>query len=545
MTFKLTYPLDNRLIKLAGYIGFCSHLAYYYIWVYLIPQPFDSLNLRLSSILASMPLILIDYWPEQLKRWLPVYWHLFLMYVLTVTCTYLLLQNDFSTVWVITEVMAIFTLATLIDELALLTINILLGMLISASLFVYQSPSANIAIDIASFALIPVILACSIMSNFAKKKGIEAIGKNKAMQSLAGSIAHEMRNPLSQIHGNLYLIEELQKQSPYDHNPVVAEHIENAQKAIYNGIQLIDMTMDAINEKPIDRSDFIILSAQVMVKETVKDYAYVDDKHANKITVKGGDFQLLANPVMVKYILYNLIQNALWYVTTIPEAEVVISVLPDCNGVHCIEVRDTGPGIAPEAIPKLFDPFYTSDKQGGTGLGLSYCKRTMAALGGDIHCHSSLGQYTAFVLSFPRLSVPVKKTVTPVAEPTSLAGKTVLLVEDDRTTRAIIKGWLERYGIDCVEAENGQEALALFSTIDCDVIVTDLLMPVMDGVDLIKAIRKMEITADYDRAEPVPILVITSEKGDLLTRALASGANTHLDKPVVADALERKLQHFL
>ena len=70
-------------------------------------------------------------------------------------------------------------------------------------------------------------------------------------------------------------------------------------------------------------------------------------------------------------------------------------------------------------------------------------------------------------------------------------------------------------------------------------------MPVMDGVDLIKAIRKMEIAADYNRAEPVPILVITSEKGDLLTRALTFGANTYLAKPVAADALERKLQILL
>ena len=67
-------------------------------------------------------------------------------------------------------------------------------------------------------------------------------------------------------------------------------------------------------------------------------------------------------------------------------------------------MRDTGPGIAADVIPKLFDSFYTSNEQGGTGLGLSYCKRTMTSLGGDIHCHSALGHYTAFVLSFPTLS---------------------------------------------------------------------------------------------------------------------------------------------
>jgi signal transduction histidine kinase len=69
-------------------------------------------------------------------------------------------------------------------------------------------------------------------------------------------------------------------------------------------------------------------------------------------------------------------------------------------------VRDTGPGIAPENLPKLFDNFYTSGKSGGTGLGLAYCKRTMQALDGDIYCQSKLGEHTAFRLSFPDLAVP-------------------------------------------------------------------------------------------------------------------------------------------
>ena len=75
-------------------------------------------------------------------------------------------------------------------------------------------------------------------------------------------------------------------------------------------------------------------------------------------------------------------------------------------------------------------------------------------------------------------------------------------------------------------------------------IVTDLLMPVMDGVDLIKAIRKMEMAAEYDRAEPA-ILIITSEKGDLLNNAIKAGANTYLAKPVSADELDHKLQILL
>jgi len=130
------------------------------------------------------------------------------------------------------------------------------------------------------------------------------------------------------------------------------------------------------------------------------------------------DFNLLADPVMVKYVLYNLIGNALHYVKVLPDAEIVISLLADTRQ---IEVRDTGPGIAPEAIPKLFDSFYTSGKQGGTGLGLGYCNRTMKALGGDIGCESALGKYTAFILSFPEISVQkMEKATMERVCPTSL-----------------------------------------------------------------------------------------------------------------------------
>ena len=107
---------------------------------------------------------------------------------------------------------------------------------------------------------------------------------------------------------------------------------------------------------------------------------------------------------MFKYILYNLIQNAIWFVKTIPDATISITIIPNADGISAIEVLDTGPGIADELLLQVFDSFFTEGKIGGTGLSLSYCKRTMKAIGGDICCRSVLGEYTAFTLLFPRLS---------------------------------------------------------------------------------------------------------------------------------------------
>jgi len=223
--------------------------------------------------------------------------------------------------------------------------------------------------------------------------------KIKAVKSLAGSIAHEMRNPLSQIHGSLHMLE---RELPQLNNN---EYTQIAHKVIRSGFQLIDLTMDAINEKPINKENFKIISAQNLVADVLWEYAFVDNQQKDKVSMRGGDFSFLADPVMLKYVFYNLIGNALYYVKTLPDAKIVISVLPSKRQ---IVVRDTGPGIEPEAIPKLFDSFYTSGKQGGTGLGLAYCKRSMKALGGDIQCRSKLGKYTVFVLSFPKVSKEFK-----------------------------------------------------------------------------------------------------------------------------------------
>lgn len=400
MIIKPRYPLDNRLLMIGGCLGFFSHSFYYYTWVYLIPQPYDSFWLRISCCLISIPLVVVNYWPEKLRPLLPLYWHLFLMHVLTITCTYLTLKNNYSTMWMMTQVMGIFTLSILIDEIFLLLTNLIVGVLIAIVAFNLQDhsyvPLVEYSLDSASLALVPVILACSLLFNYTKKKGIAAQEKTKVLKALAGSIAHEMRNPLSQIHGSLHFIS--REVTAIDKQ--LMEYLHDANKIAKSGLQVIDITMDAINEKPMKKDNFSILSAKETVLNTLKDYAYTETQHAEKLSCVGGDFELLADPVVLKYILYNLIGNALYFVKTLPDADIVISIVPEKRQ---IQVQDTGPGIPDNVVPKLFDSFYTSNKQGGTGLGLSYCKRSMTELGGTIDCKSKLGEYTTFILTFPDL----------------------------------------------------------------------------------------------------------------------------------------------
>lgn len=160
--------------------------------------------------------------------------------------------------------------------------------------------------------------------------------------------------------------------------------------------------MDAISEKLIKKEEFRLVSAQDICKEAVLDYAFKEADHVKKVFVSGADFQLFADPALVKYVLYVLIGNALYYFKNRPNSEIVISTFA---ATRQIQVRDTGPGIAPENLPRLFESFFTSGKEGGAGLGLAFSKRAMKALKGDIYCESVYGQYTAFRLSFPEYAI--------------------------------------------------------------------------------------------------------------------------------------------
>ena len=323
--------------------------------------------------------------------------------------TFFGLKNGLSTIGLVTLALMAIVLSAVTPSLILFLCNFFLGIGIAYVLYFLTEGQHVVWDPIYLFYFLILITGLALTKIFSYTiKQQEIKNKQKIVKALAGSIAHEMRNPLAQVYGNLQLV---QQQIPLlgIAKPIVAHHINSAQKVIQNALQVIDITMDAIREKPADPGNFQLICAKALVKEAVADYAYEEIEHVSRLSIKGPGFELMGEAVMVKYILYNLIQNALFQIKTLPNASIVISLIPDKKS-NRIEVRDTGPGIAPDAIPRLFDSFYTSGNQGGTGLGLSYCKRSMKVLGGDIHCDPKLDQYTAFTLSFPRVSVQQETT---------------------------------------------------------------------------------------------------------------------------------------
>ncbi|WP_345816469.1 response regulator [Paraburkholderia sp. PREW-6R] len=517
-------------IRWGGALGLLCHPVYYVIWTYVLPQPYDNLLLRLSAAVLCIPLIFQARWPKQLNRFLLVYWHCCLIYVLPFVCTFLAIRNAFSTMWMMTEVMMIFIMALCIDNPILLMACIGIGMFAGTAAAVISSP-VHIVLSTANrsdLALLPVVVLCSMAFSHAISKGRIFVEKNRALQALAGSIAHEMRNPLSQLKHVLDRVEEaLPVTTEPERAPVLSpdraarlyRHVAHGQLSIERGLRIIAMTLDEVSAKPL-RSDFLTyLSAATTTRKALDEYGFADKKERGRVRlVVLEDFTFKVDETVYLFTLFNLIKNALHHIAAHPKATLTLTV-----DRQAITVRDTGTGIAPEILPHLFEPFRTAGNSAGTGLGLAYCQRAMRAFGGTISCRSEVGKFTQFTLQFPVVTesevAEHERKIFERATPL-FSGKRVLIVDDDNGQRARSRRALTKVGAQVSEAENGLTALALLrESTAYDLVLMDINMPVMDGYSATEKLRA-------DRGNPnwnVLVAAYTAEPGNV-ARVLARRA---------------------
>lgn len=560
----------NRFaIKWSGILGFVAHPLYFLVWTYVLPQPYDHLGLRLSAALFCLPLIFQQVWPKRFAHGLVIYWHFCLVYALPFVCTFLTVKNGFSTMWMMTEVMMIFIMALCIEYAALLVIYFTIGVSAGflAAAWASSAPLVLTVTDHANLALLPIVLICSTACSESIKKGRLVAARNTALTALAGSIAHELRNPLAQVK---FSLESVQRKLPLSEGGAppkalaaqdvhgIQDHLAQGLRAVDQGQQVIAMTLNEVSARPLDRSQFRPLSAAAVTHRAVADYCFASARERERVrVVVRQDFVFQGDEIAYLFVLFNLIQNALYYFAGHPAAALDITV-----EAGCVRVRDTGPGIAPEALPYLFSAFHTEGKAQGTGLGLAYCKRTLEAFGGEIRCASELGAYTEFTLHLPVLSgqeypMPMGSSVDraeegqhpPVGSPTRvadddavLAGRTVLLVEDSEINRTMLRRMLEGEGLQVLEAEHGRMALDICQTSGTGIhlVLMDMHMPGWDGLQTTRALRALPAMAQ------VPVLALTGHVDEAVqAQARAAGMNECLEKTLGWEGLLRRLRGYL
>jgi PAS domain S-box-containing protein len=285
---------------------------------------------------------------------------------------------------------------------------------------------------------------------------------------------------------------------------------------------------------------------------------------------------VMLDPVRVRQVLNNLLGNALKF-TRAGGIDISAQLLlgsdaqPAQTPTLLLRVEDTGIGFDPERTEALFSPFVQADGSitrayGGTGLGLAICRRLVLLMGGRIETQSAIGQGARFDVLIPvqlheptaleqpgGVSVTSEKTT---AEPPDQAhnhpvhvdrqGRTkrLLLVDDHAINLRLLELLVEKMGYEHVSASDGEQALALLQNEHFDLVLMDVMMPVMDGLTAVRHLRKYEQTSGANKRTCVLFVTAQAMTGDA-ERFMAVGADGYMTKPISPTALERELKRWL
>ena len=537
-------------LKYMGYLGVASLLLFYFIrFTRPNPQLFDDIVLRGSAIVMLSLLALKDHWPQRLRRHYIAYSYFAVLYCLPCFTVLTALQRG-GGVPAISNAFITLCFLVLLTDWRNTLVMLVAGIAMAAGIYVATTPDPQMPMDL--IAQVPAFALIVIGGNLFKfsTEQIDTERKLRATQALAGSIAHEMRHPLSQLKHSLDNIQQALPAPDAVARPqtlggreieALYRHLAESEVAVKRGLQVIAMTLDEVNAKPLDTAGFAHLSAAEATHKAVQEYSYEDDDARRAVTVQvQQDFSFRGDETAYLFVLFNLIKNALYYRAQYPDARVTITVQP-----QQVRVRDTGPGIAPEAMEGLFEPFRSVGKSGGTGLGLAYCQRVMRAFGGGIACESVPGRFTEFTLSFPAVAEADTQAsrAAALAEARALfQGRRILLVDDDAAVRLTTRHKLLPLGATMDEAADGHRALQMLARERYDLVVLDLNMPVLDGYTVAARVRQGAVPLNRD----VALVAHTSEPAHVAgVKVRKAGMDGFVSKPSEQLSLVRALRQAL
>jgi len=377
---------------------------------------------------------------------------------------------------------------------------------------------------------------------------------SQARSQFLANMSHEIRTPMNAILGFTDLLG--------DKGLTEEEREEYRKRIRANGDQLLHLIDDILDLSKVeaDRLEFekVPFSAIDLIRD-VHDSLSVMIQGKNiktRLVISDNVPQtIMSDPVRLRQILTNLLGNAAKF-TTKGFIETRVSFLPESKYSRSslvIDVEDTGIGIPDEFRKNLFAPFSQGDSSvtrrfGGTGLGLALSQKFAEALGGSLSLlHSSPGQGSVFRLILPVESRTIKekkgrdgkvRSVESDISETDLTGTRILLAEDSPDNEALIRAYLKQTGAEIQVARDGAEALEKALESDFDLILMDIQMPRMDGLEATRRLRQQ----NFKR----PIVALSAHAlAEEVQRSLAAGCQAHLTKPVTRKALIRGIKEAL
>jgi CheY-like chemotaxis protein len=362
-------------------------------------------------------------------------------------------------------------------------------------------------------------------------------GRLASVGEMAAGVAHEINNPLTGITGYAQLL--------MDRNDIPPD-IRNDLAAINDGAQRVaGIVQRLLAFSRQTRPERKLVEINELIESTLVLRAY--HLRVNNIEViqrlAPALLETVVDPGQIQQVLLNLIVNAETEMKLAHGKGKLTITTEKSHKTIRISVKDNGPGIKPEVMDRIFDPFFTTRDVGqGTGLGLSLCYGIVAEHNGRIYAESKPGKGATFIVELPVITeVKPPKPAEPVIGESKKKNKArILAVDDEKVVRDVVKRVLSRVGHKVETVDNAADALNRIESHRYDLVLVDIKMPGMSGVELYKRLQKI------NKSLARKVIFITGDiMGADTERFLAQTKSAHIEKPFNAEQLEKAVRRAL
>lgn len=376
----------------------------------------------------------------------------------------------------------------------------------------------------------------------------QALAASRAKSEFLANMSHELRTPMSGVLGMLDMVLESSLEAEQRDQLLTAKNCAVSLLALLNDI--LDLSKIEAGKMVLEEVPFDVRLAVAESMDAVRPHARAKNLALRTVIERGAPAWIVGDPMRFRQILNNLLSNAVKF-TLEGRVELHLRRAGEAASPRLmIEVSDTGIGIPADKLGAIFEEFTqadgsTSRKFGGTGLGLAITRKLVRMMGGEITVKSEVGKGSTFRVELPCREVAGPPGAPSVAEtepsPAEEARKaTILVAEDNLINQRVVAAMLRREGYQVETAAHGGEAIAALERLRPDLILMDIQMPVVDGLEATRRIRA------NPRWRRLPIIALTAHAmaGDR-DLCLASGMDDYLTKPVNRTQLVAAIEKHL
>lgn len=397
-------------------------------WWFWVHHGFAGMHFLHIYFFVPMGFLLIfhKFWPQKLSIFKPLYLYICLFFMFPYITFYYYFENPTSLFVIPDTMLAIFILILTVDWISFVTL-MSVGMLAAFITHLLQSnslPNLTIQqISINFFNFCWSIFTGALFSRNASRRrlNIQLEKQLAAVKTVVASIAHELRTPLLSIRAGAAGIQamvpklakgyRLAKKAKMEVEPISEQRLEHLDRVIdiidsevtYSN-SVIDALLINANQQKIIKDTFHSYSAINCVNAAMGRYPFNPSEQIHLINIDSeNNFYFHGDDLLVTHIIFNLLKNALYAIAEVDKGEIYISFNTDDKKYNRLLFKDTSKGMSQKVREKVFDAFY-SNTPNNTGMGLAFCRLAMESFGGRIDVDSVEGEYTRFILEFPKVN---------------------------------------------------------------------------------------------------------------------------------------------